>query len=187
MTIAVLFVIACISNLVQLQLHQMLAQPIWESEQRKVFRKRLNVLRIISWHGLLTSIVLTLCILPYPWIWACYGVNFCYGLMLYRYYFLKPRSDFPSFGGEVVSAGAIPAKNAEAAAGPPVIRSEELKVKHVIPERLRNHEAILQKQRLQSEARTEPPKRKNSSTAAWAAMLLISVALFYSATPRSQD
>jgi len=87
MFIATFFVVACISNLLQVLLHQFLAQSIWNEEQQSKFRRKIRVLQAVSWHCLVTPVILILCLLPYPWQWLCYAVNFLYGLSLYWYYF----------------------------------------------------------------------------------------------------
>jgi hypothetical protein len=87
MVIATLFVVACISNLLQVLLHQFLAQSIWNEDQQGCFRSKIRFLQALSWHFLMTPVILILCLLPYPWHWLCYAVNFLYGLSLYWYYF----------------------------------------------------------------------------------------------------
>jgi len=96
-TVAFLFALACISNLLQMLFHQFLAQPLWSPAQKESFRRKLNVLRSVSWHFLLSAVILILCMLPYPWLWLCYAVNLFYGVLLYWYYFSIPAPEgFPS-------------------------------------------------------------------------------------------
>jgi len=97
MIVATLFVVACIANLLQILLNQFLAQKIWDQRQQGSFRDRINILQGISWHFLVTPVILILCLLP--WYWLCYAVNFFYGLSLHWYYFCLQMPDgFPNTG-----------------------------------------------------------------------------------------
>jgi hypothetical protein len=80
-------IMACVLNLVQLSLHQLLNQTIWDQDQKRRFRGLLNRFRALAWHFLLAAIIMILLVLPYPLTWICLGVNFTYGILLRWYYF----------------------------------------------------------------------------------------------------
>lgn len=95
LTVAILLSVACISNLLQLVLFELMDHPKFARTQRTSLHRKFRLFSEISWHCLLTPIILFWTVLPYPQLWFALVVNGFYGVCLYAYYFcLEPPEGF---------------------------------------------------------------------------------------------
>jgi hypothetical protein len=84
--------LSCVFNLVQLQFLRVLDTPRVVGTIKKEIRRKLRFLSALSWHCLITPIVLLLMLMDSRW--AALIINGIYGLSLFLYYFwFAPKSE----------------------------------------------------------------------------------------------
>jgi hypothetical protein len=85
---AVLFLVACVSSLIQIIMYDYLLSRKWDEFHSQILVDKIKSLRMLCWHSLLIPVILIFCLI-HPLL--ALVLNLIYGILLHWYYFF-PRN-----------------------------------------------------------------------------------------------